>query len=492
MEWICRKLLRLSSLKRACWLLVPFGLLMPATMVSAQSGLTLGADGSDDRWHGAIYRGDGLDEIAHPTFAWDNSERRPLQSLRQFAGSIPRGLQREAAFELLARHYPSQTADSDAGQMLAQDSMVFCGKPVSCFGTIVKYSSISEFFPEGEGALDLDRQVAWVRSEFDDPVWLLVDQPTGTDPRKPIPQPGDRCEVLGYFVKMLRVTAEIGSESAAWVISEGVIPLESRIPQEIIQTLMPRQPLSIGENAAYYRVLKQVMEISAEQLDADATAWRNQRIALSADRNPKVFARFEHQPDQFPIYVDLFRNPDAYAGKPVTLRGRVRGVVQFPAEPNAYGIEQLYEVRMFPEDGQRYPAMIVCSELPEGFPRDAEVVEGVHVTGLLFKIYAYPGVKIDEPNRRVTRFAPLILAHRIAWDPSEPELVQGPLWWLVVAGFLIAAGLVPGILVIKNWRADCRNRSEVSARALDPDQSLSHLTDALATDPDSDSSRTES
>ena len=118
---------------------------------------------------------------------------------------------------------------------------------------------------------------------------------------------------------------------------------------------------------------------------------------------------------QFETYVDLFMNPDVWHGQLVTLRGHVRHVVSYSAKHPAFHGRRLNELWLFTGDSQNNPAVVVVPGLPEEFPTDADLIDQVSVTGCVFRQYVYR----DQESRRV---APLILADRIEWSPSDSHL----------------------------------------------------------------------
>jgi hypothetical protein len=158
----------------------------------------------------------------------------------------------------------------------------------------------------------------------------------------------------------------------------------------------------------------------------------------------------EHPDREFPIFVDLFKNPDRYHGKPVTLQGHVRKLSAMPAGENEFDFETLYEAWLFTNDSQSNPAVVVSASIPQGMPLGDDLVEQVSVTGYFFKMYAYPA-------RDTTRVAPLLLAQRLRWHPLEStgDRTQAPTFlYIIVAVFL--AGLV--LFVWRTGRHDRKLR----------------------------------
>lgn len=145
------------------------------------------------------------------------------------------------------------------------------------------------------------------------------------------------------------------------------------------------------------------------------------RQVLTLKRRVKLRTRryreYVDDPAEFPTYVDMFNHSDEWQGQPVTLRGHIRHSVSYTGDELLFDGRKLYELWLFTDDSQHNPAVIVTPNLPADFPLNAEVVDGVSVTGTLFKRYVY-----DAQNS--TRVAPLILAGQINWTPSAAQVAS--------------------------------------------------------------------
>lgn len=194
-----------------------------------------------------------------------------------------------------------------------------------------------------------------------------------------------------------------------------------------------------SEREAYYQVLQHARRVDAQNLQAAAREHRLSRIRQAA--RPGVRDDLLERPETFPVFVDLFRNPEEYRGKPVTLRGYARKLISYPADdPNEHGIETLYEAWIFTEDSQGNPAVVVCTEVPDGMPRGDNINEQVSVTGYFFKMYGYPA-------RDTTRVAPMILADRLVWYPA-----RGPAAWRPSPVVYASTGAgVLGLIAVVWW-----------------------------------------
>jgi hypothetical protein len=126
----------------------------------------------------------------------------------------------------------------------------------------------------------------------------------------------------------------------------------------------------------------------------------------------------EHQrnPETFPLFVDVFQNPDHWQGRLVTLRGHVRRVITYNGDSTLFNGQPLHELWLFTEDSQNNPAVIVTPSLPAEFPVGSELIDSVTVTGCFFKMYVYR-------SQQENRLAPLLLAGHVSWNPSAKHIL---------------------------------------------------------------------
>jgi len=140
------------------------------------------------------------------------------------------------------------------------------------------------------------------------------------------------------------------------------------------------------------------------------------RLERQLDQRLNRYREYQQQPDRFPMFVDIFQHPDRWQGHLVTLRGHVRRVTSHEGDPSLFNGQPLHELWLFTDDSQHNPTVIVTPSLPDEFPRNADVVDSVTVTGCLFKMYVY---KSQDENR----IAPLLLAGRIEWNPTNDQIL---------------------------------------------------------------------
>ena len=129
------------------------------------------------------------------------------------------------------------------------------------------------------------------------------------------------------------------------------------------------------------------------------------------------YATARRDPAAFPLFVDLFQNPELWQGELVTLNGYVRRVLSHPADPALFNGQRLHELWLYTRDSQHIPTVVVTPTLPRDFPLNADLVDSITVTGCFYRMYVYKG-------QSETRQAPLVLAGRIDWKPSTQHVLN--------------------------------------------------------------------
>jgi hypothetical protein len=113
-------------------------------------------------------------------------------------------------------------------------------------------------------------------------------------------------------------------------------------------------------------------------------------------------------------FGQLFKQPDVYRGRLVTVQGTVRRAEFKVAPDNLYGIDGYYMLWLQPVSANS-PIVIYSLEIPDRFPANraakaggsqVDLDEDIVVTGYFFKRWAYPA-------QDGTRLAPVILARSL-------------------------------------------------------------------------------
>lgn len=136
--------------------------------------------------------------------------------------------------------------------------------------------------------------------------------------------------------------------------------------------------------------------------------------------------------------IQLFRQPEAYRGELVAIRGTLRGSEEVKAPKNDLGISSYHRTWVFPDDNPSNPIVACCLTLPDGFPSGMELAERVELVGFFFKRWPYQA-------RDTLRTAPVVLAKVLVWTPAPPKPTSAEpieLPGLVGLAALIAAGVV--------------------------------------------------
>lgn len=192
------------------------------------------------------------------------------------------------------------------------------------------------------------------------------------------------------------------------------------------------------EAAGYFAILNHARQLPLTQLKAAAKTLQQERLAV-VKRDPNFRFYFREPNSEFPTFVDVYRNPETYHGRLVTFRGHVRRLVTFPAGENPHGLQQLHEAWLYVDGAQQNPVVVVCSEVPPGITTGTDIlIDFVSATGYFFKRYGYED-RSGEP-----RFAPLILAQRLEWNPPPKRsaaVSSGTLFGLTVGGGLLVLAI---------------------------------------------------
>lgn len=195
------------------------------------------------------------------------------------------------------------------------------------------------------------------------------------------------------------------------------------------------------EGIGYFTILNHARELSPTELKEAAKRFELERIA-AVKNDPNYRFYFRKPNAEFPTFVDLFRNPEAYHGQPVTFRGHVRRIISFAPGKNPHDFQQLHEVWLYAGESQQNPVVVICSQLPDKIPTGPDLlVDFVSVTGYFFKRYGYEG------RTGQTRFAPLILAHQLDWHPPKKR----DRWLSKTAVFALPFGAAAIIAMICWW-----------------------------------------
>ncbi len=228
------------------------------------------------------------------------------------------------------------------------------------------------------------------------------------------------------------------------------LPTEQSIsvvpPQDAfgLQAIQDGTKLAPEDNSAYYGLLHQAEVVDEQALTAAASQ----------------FLASRQQQTQLPVFLDMLRNPTAYRGQPVTLKGHTLQVLSYEALENPWGITTLYEASFFEEDAQGNLATIIFLERPDRLPLGDKLVDGVTVTGYFLKLYHY------DAEDKHTHKAPFLLARTLQVAPPPAEHGSAPAWLIpvVVVGVMFLIVLIVWVQVRDRRLSNERQRSKIPER----------------------------
>ena len=138
-------------------------------------------------------------------------------------------------------------------------------------------------------------------------------------------------------------------------------------------------------------------------------------------------------------FLQLSRQPTAYRGKVVTVRGTARLAYRVPAPSNIYGIQHYFVFWVKPAGGQLSPFLVYALESPPGFPaikdkyldgETTDLSEKVEFSGYFFKRQAYRA-------RDGVNTAPVLLAKVARWSPTTEAAPAAPAYSVMGAAFSV-------------------------------------------------------
>ena len=135
-------------------------------------------------------------------------------------------------------------------------------------------------------------------------------------------------------------------------------------------------------------------------------------------------------------YAQLFRQPNYYRGRLVTIAGVVHRVNPIGLPENKYDLREYYQLWIFMDNNSASPVVVYCLQLPDKFPVGMEVSEEAEVTGFFFKREAYSSAD-------GLRTAPAILAKTLEWkqrsaQPAEPAVNAGDISLVLAIAVILA------------------------------------------------------
>ncbi len=254
---------------------------------------------------------------------------------------------------------------------------------------------------------------------------------------------------VGFHVEMTWAQeSPFGISETQAVSVENLSPWLTEIPLKTKRTgFLPE------ENETYYLVLGYASSANPKEVKDAATDFLKQRWEQS---------KYSHLPfEQFPVYVDMYLNPKAYQGRPVSMSGHLQRTVISEPGKNEHGVDQLCEAWLYTDDSQSNPTVVLSTSFPEGMPIGEQAIDHVTVTGYIYRMYTYEA-------RDTGRFAPVLMANHIQWTPpqaknsSDYSLLQ----IIFIFGLLLGLSLFIALVLQQRWLVK-REQERIAQRLLD-------------------------
>lgn len=419
-------------------------------------------------------------------------ENQFLARLRKHAAEKSYAAQKECAYDFmrLRRKVVQATMpQTDAFNHIAdlkQYPRAYVGRPMVVYGRVTAMQTSATGGSTLAQLLELDSDTVVANVDVLD---------AATAPRQ-FPAEGLPVRVVGFLIKTLEGNVPYFCAQRLEWLSVEVDPVALDVVRHKTRGIRPE------EASAYYETLMRSRILPLEDQQQYASAWLKARIEQRLEQAQAVHTEERREaekvrmtddqratkmirtadarllgeqkrhnnyvadPTTFPVFADVFLNPDVYKGKPVTMRGHVRKVMSYPADVDRYGAGTLHELWLFTDDSQQNPAVVVCSELPKDFPTGAGVVEGVSVTGYFFKLYRYAA---DDANRA----APMLLAHQVRWQPRTASYAGFGSFGTLATVIAMFAGAALMMYLWSNHEGDRRAKEALAmARVVDDNAEL--------------------
>lgn len=219
------------------------------------------------------------------------------------------------------------------------------------------------------------------------------------------------------------------SDDESWIYHETLRQLQvtsnevqAAIAREEQKARLNQLLLEVREKAGADRLVldNQLRSGLISKTDSDSTEGyetRRKRLERQLSLREGRYRQYQKKPESFPLFVDVFQNPDQWHGRLVTFRGHVRRVTTYNGDSTLFDGQPLHELWLFTDDSQQNPAVIVTPSLPKDFPVSSDLIDSVTVTGCFFKMYVYR-------SQQENRLAPMVLAGHVTWTPSADHVLS--------------------------------------------------------------------
>jgi hypothetical protein len=184
------------------------------------------------------------------------------------------------------------------------------------------------------------------------------------------------------------------------------------LPDEILEPIRRGGLKNMGireqERDSYFAMIQKAKETDSDLLHKASIEFRDKRRLLPENASWK-----SRPPERFPSFVDLYKNPDIYHGKLLTVHGHVRKLIEVPQDKNPYGIEKVYETWLYDLNSQGFPTVILSTSIDPRLKAGTEVqIDHCFATGYFFKNMGYKA-------QDASRYASVLIANRLEYLPSD-------------------------------------------------------------------------
>lgn len=168
-------------------------------------------------------------------------------------------------------------------------------------------------------------------------------------------------------------------------------------------------------------------------------------LKLARDNPPETVRKHARSDVTFAMLLD---DPDRYRGEILSLRGRLRRLIQYPAPPNEYGIPITYEGWLYTQDARQFPYTLIFATPPEGIPTGTAIHVNCEVVGYFLGWWRY-----DTAEGKPTS-APYIMVSSIRkLDSSLPSRGPAiPMRWVAIATAIVATVVLFAVSLFA-WRS---------------------------------------
>jgi hypothetical protein len=123
-------------------------------------------------------------------------------------------------------------------------------------------------------------------------------------------------------------------------------------------------------------------------------------------------------PGSEPAYAQLLDEPGRYRGRPIHLRGRLHRLLEYPAQPNEFGIQRQFEGWIYTQASGSFPYCLILADPPVDIAPAASLFESVEVSGYFLGWWRYTSKEGERTS------APIVAVSLIRRIPAPRPLAD--------------------------------------------------------------------